>query len=159
MNIYRLHPNGSVDTTFNAGTGTGAGQPIEAIALQPDGRIIIGGIFNTFNGVPCGHIARLNTDGSLDTTFITGSGFNNTVEKWHFGPMDACWWAVVLQLRGCAREQHHQLNADGSWTAHSTLGPGPTAASIRYYCGSMAVSWWEVAFNAYDGPHAMGWSY
>jgi uncharacterized delta-60 repeat protein len=68
--IARLNADGSLDTTFNIGTG--ANGAISSIALQGDGKILIGGDFGTYNGIPTSNIARLNTDGSLDTTFNPG---------------------------------------------------------------------------------------
>ena len=38
-----------------------------ATAVQPDGKIIIGGAFTTYNGVSRNNIARLNANGSLDS--------------------------------------------------------------------------------------------
>lgn len=61
---------GSIDFSF-APPGAGANDLIRAIALQPDGKVLIGGAFTSFNGVTRSHIARLNSDGSLDL------GFNN----------------------------------------------------------------------------------
>jgi len=75
--IARLNVDGSLDTTFNSGSG--ANNNILATAIQSDGKIIIGGSFNTFNGALRFRIARLNTDGSLDTTFNPGSGADNDV--------------------------------------------------------------------------------
>ena len=49
------------------------------MAVQPDGRIIIGGEFTHVDGVPLNHIARLNADGSLDPTFDPGAGFDGDV--------------------------------------------------------------------------------
>jgi uncharacterized delta-60 repeat protein len=65
--IARLNPNGTLDTSFN--TGAGASYIVNAIAVQPDGKILIGGEFDTFNGTQSRMIARLNADGSLDQTF------------------------------------------------------------------------------------------
>ena len=42
---------------------------VAATAVQPDGKILIGGSFTTVLGVPRNNIARLNTDGTLDTAF------------------------------------------------------------------------------------------
>jgi len=53
---------------------------VSAIALQPGGKVIIGGEFDKVNGVNRGHIARLNADGSLDASFNSGSGPTNTSE-------------------------------------------------------------------------------
>jgi uncharacterized delta-60 repeat protein/uncharacterized repeat protein (TIGR01451 family) len=78
--IVRLNADGSVDTTFNPGSA--ANGAVSALAIQPDGRILVGGSFIQFNGLPLSRIARLNADGSLDTGFMAaiGSGANNTVE-------------------------------------------------------------------------------
>jgi uncharacterized delta-60 repeat protein/uncharacterized repeat protein (TIGR01451 family) len=78
--LVRLNLDGSVDPTFNADTGDSASGAVDAIVIQPDGRIIIGGVFTNVNGVNCNHIARLNTDGSVDASFNVGLGCNDTVE-------------------------------------------------------------------------------
>ncbi|HWD92582.1 MAG TPA: hypothetical protein VG938_09550 [Verrucomicrobiae bacterium] len=71
--IARLNVDGTTDETFlNGVSGAGGGinnDGVNSIALQADGGIIIGGAFRAVNGVPCGGIARLNADGSLDGTF------------------------------------------------------------------------------------------
>jgi uncharacterized delta-60 repeat protein len=57
------------------GTPSGAGNVVYSIALQRDGRAVIGGTFDFVNGVPRNRLARLNTDGTLDTAFnpnVTG---------------------------------------------------------------------------------------
>ncbi len=76
--IVRLNANGTIDFSFNPGSGA-SDYNIYAAALQPDGKIIIAGDFATFNGVAVNNIARLNTDGSLDLTFNSASGFDNTI--------------------------------------------------------------------------------
>ena len=83
--IVRLLNNGYQDTTFLASPNSGANDFIAALALQPDGKIIIAGNFTAFNGVNRHHIARLNADGSLDTTFNPGLGANGMV------------WSVALE--------------------------------------------------------------
>src|SRR6202000_2029622 len=65
------------DTTFNPGTG--ASDSIRAVTIQPDGGILVGGLFTNFNGVVCNHIVRLNSNGSVDSTFTPGLGANNVV--------------------------------------------------------------------------------
>jgi uncharacterized delta-60 repeat protein len=72
--LIRLHSNGTVDTSFSLGTGfTGA---IYAMALQPDQKIVIGGSISKYNGQTIGKIIRLNSDGTKDTSFLTGTGFS-----------------------------------------------------------------------------------
>jgi uncharacterized delta-60 repeat protein len=68
--LKRFNPDGSSDPTFDTGTGPDGG--ITALALQPDGKIVIVGDFENFNDIPCIHVARINTDGSLDTLFNPG---------------------------------------------------------------------------------------
>jgi uncharacterized delta-60 repeat protein len=75
--IARLHINGSLDTSFNVGSG--ASSPVSAIAVQADGKVIIAGAFTSYNGVSINRIARLHTNGTLDTTFNVGTGFSSTV--------------------------------------------------------------------------------
>ncbi len=72
--IGRLNPDGSVDPTFNPG----ANGSVEALAIQPDGRILAGGEFTLIGGggsgtIPRNAIARLNPDGSVDTNFNAGA--------------------------------------------------------------------------------------
>jgi uncharacterized delta-60 repeat protein len=75
--IVRLNSNGTIDATFNPGSGFDA--QVNSISIQSDGKIIVGGIFTTYNGVTSNKIVRLNTDGSLDNTFNSGTGFNSGV--------------------------------------------------------------------------------
>ena len=60
-------PPGSLDKSFN--TGTGANFSIRCVAVQPDGKILVGGFFSEFDGAAIRRIARLNPNGAVDTTF------------------------------------------------------------------------------------------
>jgi uncharacterized delta-60 repeat protein len=74
--IVRINTNGTNDTTFNVGVGsTGA---INQLALQSDGKIIAIGATTAYSGSSNAGIVRINTDGTKDTTFNMGSGFNTT---------------------------------------------------------------------------------
>ncbi len=75
--IARLNIDGSPDNTFNPGTGVDG--PVYAIKIQTDNKILIGGAFAQFDLRQRKSIARLNTDGSLDTTFSPGTGFDGPV--------------------------------------------------------------------------------
>jgi len=70
--IARLNSNGSLDTGFDPGAG--ADGPILALAVQGDGKVLVGGLFTTIDGIPRGNIARLNSDGSVDSSFDPGTG-------------------------------------------------------------------------------------
>ena len=73
--LARLNSDGSLDNTFNPDVG---GYPI---ALQPDGKVLIGGSFTTVNGTNRNRIARLNADGGLDTSFNPGTGADGLVRS------------------------------------------------------------------------------
>jgi len=75
--IARLNSDGSIDPSFNPGTGPQS--PVLSMVLQPDGKIIIGGFFSSYNGIPVNSIARLNADGSFDPTFNVGTGFDGPI--------------------------------------------------------------------------------
>lgn len=77
--ISRLNINGTIDYSFDPGTG--ANNNIHNISIQSDGKIIIGGDFTSYNGVAINRIARLNNDGTLDASFNPGSGSDGTVES------------------------------------------------------------------------------
>jgi uncharacterized delta-60 repeat protein len=83
--IVMLNQDGTRNTLFNTNLGSAAGGEIEDLAIQSDGKIVIVGFFTTFNNVTARRIARINSDGTLDTNFVsnTGTGFNsiaNTIE-------------------------------------------------------------------------------
>ena len=65
-NIARLETDGRVDQTLNPSL---VGGGVIATAVQPDGKILIGGFFTNVLGVARANIARLNTDGTLDMAF------------------------------------------------------------------------------------------
>jgi len=108
--IFRLNSDGSKDTGFNPGTG--AKGNILSISFQTDGKIIIGGYFSEYNGTAIENIARLNSDGSLDTTFNPGNNINGGV------------WTTAIQsdgkilVGGTFLKTIVRLNTDGSLDAN-----------------------------------------
>ena len=66
--IARLETDGRLDQTLNLNMA-GGGTTVYASAVQADGKVLIGGTFNAVLGVTRNNIARLNTDGTLDTAF------------------------------------------------------------------------------------------
>ena len=74
--LVRLNLDGSVDETFDIGSGFPAIGPgrVRNVVEQADGRILVGGIFDQFNDQPENSIVRLNVDGSRDDSFDVGAG-------------------------------------------------------------------------------------
>lgn len=127
--IMRFNSDGSLDTAFGTGGGVaGTTNPrVMDVARQPDGKLVIGGSFSTVNGISRSNIARLNADGSNDSTFNPGVGANDVV------------YAVLVQtdgkivvggafttINGSSKRMLARLNADGS--VDSTFTP-PTFGS------------------------------
>lgn len=83
--LVRLNPNGSIDESFDVGLGAQGLfiylPYVRSIVIQPDGKILIAGTFTSYNDNPCPGVARLNADGSFDSSFNTGEGPNNAVES------------------------------------------------------------------------------
>jgi uncharacterized delta-60 repeat protein len=66
--VFQLESNGTQNPTFNPDPNNG----VLALVIQPDGKILIGGEFTRIGEAVRHGIARLNTDGSVDTTFDPG---------------------------------------------------------------------------------------
>lgn len=76
--VARVHANGTLDNSFNIPPNSINGAVL-AIALHAENKVIAGGEFFTCYGHSSPHIVRFNTDGSVDTTFVVGAGFDNNV--------------------------------------------------------------------------------
>jgi uncharacterized delta-60 repeat protein len=122
--VARFNPDGSRDGTFRPGAGTTAF--VWALALQPDGKVLAGGVFETFNRKPCRRLVRLESDGAVDAAFDTGSGADGTV------------FAVAIQADGkivvggdfnrihqAERNRIARLNPDGSVDTAFDPAAGP----------------------------------
>jgi uncharacterized delta-60 repeat protein len=122
--IARLNTDGSVDTNFLSGM-TGASGSVHAIAIQLDGRILIGGYFTNVNGAPLNYIARLNTDGSVDANFNPGAGASDPV----FSIALQADTRIVLggeftTCSGVSRSRITRLNPDGTVDPTINFGTG-----------------------------------
>ncbi len=77
--IVKLNADGSRDTSFNPGTGV-ASAAVNSGVLQSGGKVVIGGDFTSVAGTGRNRVARLNANGSVDTSFNPGTGFDNLVQ-------------------------------------------------------------------------------
>lgn len=80
--IARLNADGSLDASFDPGSGPGPAESlpaktIYAVVIQPDGKIVVGGDFTSFDDSVCEYLVRLNADGSIDGSFV-GPDFGAT---------------------------------------------------------------------------------
>lgn len=75
--ITRLNMDGSIDNSFNIGSA--ANDEIRSIQVQDDGKILLFGKFTSFNGQLINRSVRLNSDGTIDESFLVSTGSNNWI--------------------------------------------------------------------------------
>lgn len=80
LGVLRLKSDGKLDSTFKLGAGahaagnTNSALPVTSVAVQPDGKVLVGGMFSAFSGKTVHSVARINSDGTNDTAFLTSLG-------------------------------------------------------------------------------------
>lgn len=130
-NLARLNADGTTDATFNSGSGLD-GTPNE-IAVQSDGKILVGGDFTNYNGFPRTKLARVNADGSLDNSF--NPTFSSLNQFWSIYAITPTADGKILvggnftSVNGVNQVGAVRLNADGS-TDTSFTPPTLTPTAI-----------------------------
>jgi uncharacterized delta-60 repeat protein len=125
--LVRLEADGAVDTSFN--TGSGADGTVFAVALQADGKIVVGGDFNRINQVERNRIARLNPDGSVDRSFNPGAGPNTGIRCLALQPDGKILiGGVFTSVDGVARNRIARLKPDGG--LDPGFDPGEGASEV-----------------------------
>jgi uncharacterized delta-60 repeat protein len=129
--IARLNTDGTRDTTFNIGTGVNNNQ-IVSLAIQSDGKYIVGGNYLQYSGSSSVRITRINTDGTFDPTFNTGVGFNSFV---YATPIQPDGKVIVVgsysQYNGFSVANIVRLNTDGTRDATFNVGTGTNAVATN----------------------------
>ena len=121
--IVRISADGSVDNSFAVGTGFNGA--IRTMIIQSNNKTIIGGNFTTYNGTTVNRIVRLNTDGSIDNSFVTGTGFNDIVYSMAFQTNGKIIIAgQFTTYNGTSRNRIIRLNTDGSIESSFSIGTG-----------------------------------
>ena len=125
---------GSLDMSLNT-TGVGAGGIVYSVVMQPDGKLVIGGAFTTYNDTDAPRIARLNIDGSLDTSFTPNGGvdigtFPANAGVYPHGLLLQPDGKILIagpfeNVDGVSRNGIARLNTDG--TLDTTFDPGTGA--------------------------------
>ncbi|MBK9763723.1 MAG: T9SS type A sorting domain-containing protein [Flavobacteriales bacterium] len=119
--VARINTNGTIDGTLSVGTGTN--NAVFCIGNQPDGKIVIGGLFTTYNGTSATRIARLTSTGALDGTFSTGTGFNSWPYVIAFQPDGKILiGGDFMTYNGVTRNRMVRLNTNGTLDTGFTTG-------------------------------------
>ena len=63
-----MKTDGTLDTSFDTGI-TGERQSVDTVALQTNGKVVVGGAFEDLRGAPAEGILQLNPDGRRDPLF------------------------------------------------------------------------------------------
>ncbi|OIR06297.1 Two component regulator propeller [mine drainage metagenome] len=121
----RLQASGALDTTFTPAVANGTNKAtVDTIALQPDGKILIGGSFMSVNGSPRSNLARLNADGTIDSGFTVTA--DDQVDAIAYGPDGSVYVAGSFKsLGGSGVAYLARLKTDG--TVDSSFNPAPNA--------------------------------
>jgi uncharacterized delta-60 repeat protein len=117
--VARINANGSIDVNFNTnGAGVNVGAFVLDVAVASDGKIYIGGEFNTFNGTARNKLAKLNADGSLDSSFnfpavLTATTIIREIEVLSSGKILVAG-ANTVSIAPPSNDTISRVNTDGS---------------------------------------------
>ncbi|MEO6784613.1 MAG: hypothetical protein ABI318_00660, partial [Chthoniobacteraceae bacterium] len=139
-----LNNDGTLNTTFVTNFTSGPNSTVNCVAPQPDGKFIIAGAFTKVGSMTAWKIARLNADGSLDSTFnaeagpVTGSINVATVLR----DSSILVGGLFSQFGVAVENNLARLNGDGVPAAP----PAPTnVAATAISSASIAISWSDVS--------------
>jgi uncharacterized delta-60 repeat protein len=80
--FLRFNPDGAIDTSFQPENVVGEDAtaiPVTALQVDSAGRLLLAGRFQRVGNTPKRGLARLNVDGSLDSSLDIGAGFGNGI--------------------------------------------------------------------------------
>ncbi|MBX7181920.1 MAG: T9SS type A sorting domain-containing protein [Bacteroidia bacterium] len=122
------------DFDFNPG-GSGADETINSIAIQPDGKILIGGVFQNYNGIQRKRIARLYTCLTPQPASILGPD------------SILCAGTYTYSVPAVAEAQSYQWTLPSGWTGSSdstsitVVANGSGTISVKAFSDSCGYSY------------------
>lgn len=134
--IARLNSDGSLDTGFNPGTGVD--NDVKAIEVQADNKVIVAGYFSKVNNITKNNVARLNADGSVDTSFTANTDSSvwdiSQGESTIYDPFSALSGHFFLggqftSVNGSERRHVAKLTPAGSLDTSFNTGAGITSGT------------------------------
>ncbi|MGE0431514.1 MAG: beta strand repeat-containing protein [Planctomycetota bacterium] len=129
--LIRLDRGGVRDTTFD--TGSGFNNTVKFVVTEPGGDLYVAGDFTMINGNTVGMLTRLNSNGSVDTAFNIGTGFNDAITRIALaddGSNDLFVSGFFSMLNGSSVGNLVRLNADGTQDGSFSPGTGPSAPAF-----------------------------
>jgi len=161
--ILRLNADGTRDSTFNVTLGAytilnNSLNEVNAIALEPGGKIYIGGSFRTVNGINHSCRARLNANGSLDNTFApvaldSGSSYPPTILTLVLQPDGNLLAGGSFEfVNGVPKRSLVRLTSTGSVDAQfngTDWSPYPTAVKTLILQSNGKILVWNASGSSY----------
>ena len=138
--LVRLNSDGTRDTTFSSNVGTGyltsTNELIQRVLVQQDGKIIVAGWFDKWNGATVGGLVRLNSDGTLDTTFSSNVGTGALyVREAVIQPDGKIILSIIVGIwNGQSSSRIIRLNQDGTKDSnfyYSSTAGGPFGLALQ----------------------------
>jgi uncharacterized delta-60 repeat protein len=158
--LVRLNTDGTLDATFNPG-GAGPNGTVNSIVALDSGKLLIGGSFTTYNGVARNRAARINSDGTLDTSFAPGSGADSTVCRRLAALTNGQVYISggFQNYNGVSLRRVARLNPDG--TADSNFAPPGGANGYVYAVAPLEDGRVFVAgdFTVFNGRNALRYAF
>ena len=154
--ILRLTAGGARDNSFNLGTGITSGGVgyINRVKILSDGKVLVAGLFTSWNYLPYKNIVRLNSNGSLDTTFNSGLGPSGMIEAIHELPNGKiAVGGSFSSYNGMYYPGICILNTDGS--VDTTFSPGSGfSGTVKTICADTNNIYAGGTFISYDGNNS-----
>jgi uncharacterized delta-60 repeat protein len=153
--LRRLNSNGSLDTSFNSG-GVGFNLQVHDVEEDSNGKLYVAGQFTSYNGTAINRIVRLNTDGSIDTSFNVGTGFNALVYNLEWDSTNNKLYAFggFTSYNGTSINRIIRLNSDGSIDNTFNSGTGFNSTTYIGKLDSNGKLYVGGFFTSYNGTGA-----
>jgi uncharacterized delta-60 repeat protein len=150
--IARLDANGGLDFSYDPMEGPYAGY-VTGVAPQPDGKVIIGGLFTEYNSIPRRYFTRTRADGSLDLSYrivdVNGPIFSFLVQ----GDGRIVIIGSFSQVNGTNRNGIARMNPDGSLDLSFNSGSGPNTSFDKLVMISGGRFLISGGFTSYNGTN------
>ena len=158
--VLKLNQDGTLDTAFNANANGAGGLDDRADVVVKDsaGKLYIGGWFTSFNGASANRIVSLNPDGTRNTAFVVGTGFNSVVVDVEVDSHDNIMVSGVFsQYKGSSVGRIVRLLPNGTIDIGFNAGSGfnGSAGHMVIDGTDVLVNSGQPSFNAYNGTNVL----
>ncbi|KAB2664900.1 MAG: hypothetical protein DVB31_09585, partial [Verrucomicrobia bacterium] len=120
--VARFNTDGTLDASFDPAAGPNS--TVRSLAVQPDGKVVIGGGFSDVNGSGRSYLCRLGANGLPDFGFVDGS-FNNQVYAVALQPDGKMLvGGDFTQVNGASSSGLVRLRLDGTTDPSFVVGTG-----------------------------------